>query len=160
MSLSYKEVAEILKIIDASSMDEVVLELDDARLVVRRGAASQSSTISTPDVKSIPTATKAKTQVKQAPETFTWVEPDIDDNCTVLRSPMVGIFYARPSPKESPFVGEGSQIAAGDPLCLIEVMKLYNTIEATTDGVIESILVEDGKPVEFDQPLFIIRNND
>ena len=66
MSLSYKEVAEILKIIDASSMDEVVLELDDARLVVRRGAASQSSTISTPDVKSIPTATKAKTQVKQA----------------------------------------------------------------------------------------------
>jgi acetyl-CoA carboxylase biotin carboxyl carrier protein len=160
MSLSYKEVAEILKIIDASSMDEVVLELDDARLVVRRGAAAESSAISTPDVKSIPATTQIKTKVKQAPNTFTWVEPDIDDNCTVLRSPMVGIFYARPSPKEAPFVSEGSQITAGNSLCLIEVMKLYNTIEATADGVIESILVEDGKPVEFDQPLFVIRNHD
>ncbi len=151
MSLSYKEVTEILKIIDASSMDEVVLELEDARLVVRRGAAAEVS---------LPATTPTKTPVKAAPASITRIEPDIDDHCTILRSPMVGIFYARPSPKEAPFVSEGSQIVTGDSLCLIEVMKLYNTIEATSDGVIETILVEDGKPVEFDQPLFVIRNHD
>jgi biotin carboxyl carrier protein len=72
---------------------------------------------------------------------------------------MVGTFYGRPSPDEEPFVKEGSEVTAGAPLCLIEVMKLYTTIEATADGVIESILVEEGKLVDFDQPLFIIRNN-
>lgn len=75
----------------------------------------------------------------------------------VLRAPMVGTFYRRPSPQEPPFVNVGSQIKKGDPLCLIEVMKLYTTIEAPADGVIELIGADDAALVEFDQLLFAIR---
>jgi acetyl-CoA carboxylase biotin carboxyl carrier protein len=82
-----------------------------------------------------------------------------DDSMTV-RSPMVGTFYCSPSPDEAAYVSEGGKISSGDTLCLIEVMKLYTTIEATTDGVIESVLAEDGKLVDFDQPLFVIRHHD
>ena len=73
-----------------------------------------------------------------------------------LRSPMVGTFYRAPSPGAKPFVEEGQRVKAGDPLCIIEAMKMLNQIEADTDGVVTTILVENGQPVEFDQPLFII----
>ena len=160
MSLSYKEVAEILKIIDASSCEEVVLEVENTRLVVRRGSASGGGEIPAPELKS--NTPMAEAPISQPPGAAATdiSELESDPNCTIMRSPMVGLFYCRPSPNEAPFVNLGSKIAVGDPLCLIEVMKLYTTIEATTDGVIESILVEDGKLVEFDQPIFVIRNND
>ncbi len=77
------------------------------------------------------------------------------DGLTVY-SPMVGTFYRSPSPEEAPFVEEGTKVSAGDPLCLIEVMKLFTTIEATIDGIVEAVLADDGKLVEFDQPLFVI----
>ena len=70
---------------------------------------------------------------------------------------MVGTFYRRPSPDEAPFVDVGSQISPGDPLCMIEVMKLYTTITASVGGVVDAILVDDAALVEFDQPLFVIR---
>lgn len=72
---------------------------------------------------------------------------------------MTGTFYCRAAPDEAPYVSAGERVSAGDTLCLIEVMKLYTTIEATADGIVDSILAEDGKLVEFDQPLFVIRNH-
>ena len=72
---------------------------------------------------------------------------------------MTGTFYCRPTPDEAAYVSEGAKVTTGDTLCLIEVMKLYTTIEATADGIVESILVEDGKLVDFDQPLFVIRSH-
>ena len=160
MSLSYKEVAEILKIIDASSCEEVVLELENTRLVVRRGGASAGSDNLAPKVENVASRLETQTEPSTSTTTADLQAPASDTNSTILRSPMVGMFYCRPSANEAPYVSEGSKITIGDPLCLIEVMKLYTTIEATQDGVIESILVEDGKLVEFDQPLFVIRNND
>ncbi len=160
MSLNYKEVAEILKIIDASSCEEVVLELEDTRLVVRRGGASGGGEVSAPGEESITPVMEKPVQSSTSTTAADSSAPDIDPNSMTLRSPMVGTFYGCPSPEEAPFVKEGSKVTAGTPLCLIEVMKLYTTIEARADGVIESILVEEGKLVDFDQPLFIIRNND
>ncbi len=76
---------------------------------------------------------------------------------TPIRSPMVGTFYAAPSPDAPPFVKVGDTIQAGDPLCIIEAMKMFNQIEAEVSGTITAILVENGQPVEFDQPLFLVR---
>ena len=70
---------------------------------------------------------------------------------------MVGTFYRRPSPDETPFVEVGARVEAGDPVCLIEVMKLYTTIEVPAAGTIEAIQAEDAALVEFDQLLFLIR---
>ena len=75
---------------------------------------------------------------------------------TVIRSPMVGTFYRKPSPTSPNFAEVGQTVKKGDTLCIVEAMKMMNHIEAETSGVIESILVEDGQPVEYDQPLFTI----
>lgn len=74
----------------------------------------------------------------------------------VVKSPMVGTFYRAPSPDAKPFVDVGSTVAVGDTLCIIEAMKLLNEIEADQAGVIKAILVENGQPVEYGEPLFII----
>jgi acetyl-CoA carboxylase biotin carboxyl carrier protein len=156
MTLSYKEVAEILKIIDASSCEEVVLELENTRLVVRRGGAASDP--GTPALQAPPTAPATEAAPLKSPAGVAAKDsrPSGDDNHIVVKSPMAGTFFSRPSPGENPFVDEGGRISAGDTLCLIEVMKLYTTIEATVDGVIESVLAADASLVEFDQPLFVI----
>ncbi|ETF01028.1 acetyl-CoA carboxylase [Advenella kashmirensis W13003] len=74
----------------------------------------------------------------------------------VVKSPMVGTFYRAPNPSSPPFVEVGATVAEGDALCIIEAMKLLNEIEADKSGVIREILVENGEPVEFGQPLFVI----
>ena len=75
----------------------------------------------------------------------------------VIRSPMVGTYYAAPNPDSEPFVRIGQQVKAGDTVCVIEAMKMFNQIESDTDGKVVAILVENGQPVEFDQALFIVR---
>jgi acetyl-CoA carboxylase biotin carboxyl carrier protein len=74
----------------------------------------------------------------------------------VVKSPMVGTFYRKPSPEASNFVEIGQSVNAGDTICIIEAMKLLNEIEADKGGVIKAILVENGQPVEYGEPLFII----
>ena len=74
----------------------------------------------------------------------------------MVSSPMVGTFYRAPSPGATPFVEVGQKVKRGDTLCIVEAMKMLNQIEADKTGVIDAILVENGQPVEFDQPLFVI----
>ena len=75
----------------------------------------------------------------------------------LVRAPMVGTFYASPSPEAEAFVSLGQQVSEGETMCIIEAMKMFNQIEAETSGTVVAILVENGQPVEFDQPLFVIR---
>jgi len=77
-------------------------------------------------------------------------------NGHVVKSPMVGTFYSAPSPGSPAFIAVGQHVKVGDTLCIVEAMKMMNQIEADKSGIIEAILVEDGEPVEFDQPLVTI----
>ena len=77
-----------------------------------------------------------------------------EEDTFTLNAPLVGTFYRRPSPNDEPFVGEGASVASGDTLCIIEAMKVMNEIKAENPGEVEEILAEDGKTVEFGQPLF------
>lgn len=162
MALSFKEVAEILKLIDASDCDEVMLEVEGTKLMIRRnaeGSAMPMPVQSQPVTAAAPHAVPAPAAERPAasPAPAQAEEPQVDGNLVALRAPMVGTFYRRPSPDEDAFVEVGSPVKAGDPLCLIEVMKLYTTIEAPEDGTIERIAVEDGTLVEFNALLFLIR---
>lgn len=150
MGLSYSEVADIVKIIDSSSCDEVILEQGDLKLVIRRGhpPRSEARATVTPAAASSPSTQPATTQAFQPAK----AAPSENAIC----APMVGTFYARPSPDAPPFVEKGTPVTKGMPLCIIEVMKLFTTVEAARDGVISDVLVEDGQLVEFDQPLFLI----
>ena len=82
--------------------------------------------------------------------------PAAEDTANAMRSPMVGTFYRAPAPGAKPFVEVGQTVKSGQTVCIIEAMKMLNQIEADRDGVISQILVENGEPVEYDQPLFLI----
>ena len=84
------------------------------------------------------------------------IETPAEEQGHIIKSPMVGTFYRSSAPGSLPFVEIGSSIKEGDTLCIIEAMKLLNEIDADTSGVIKQILVENGQPVEFGQPLFVI----
>ena len=75
----------------------------------------------------------------------------------LVRAPMVGTFYASPSPDAEAFVSLGQKVSEGETLCIIEAMKMFNQIESEVSGTVVAILVENGQPVEFDQPLFVVR---
>ncbi len=82
--------------------------------------------------------------------------PKIKPNQTLVRSPFVGTFYQSPSPGSDPFIKVGQKVKKGDVLCIVEAMKLMNEIEADVDGIIVEILVQNGQPVEYNQPICII----
>jgi acetyl-CoA carboxylase biotin carboxyl carrier protein len=162
VSLTYKEVAEIIKMIDASNLDELIIEMDGAKIQIRRkvpgGQAESLPTSAFSDSKpsasrpvEVPIAARPASARSQA----TIPATQLGSNAAV-RSPMVGVFYRAPSPKDPPFVEVGSKVKRGDPLCLIEVMKLFTTIAADQDGRIAQILPSNGDLVEFDQVLFLI----
>jgi acetyl-CoA carboxylase biotin carboxyl carrier protein len=160
VSLSYKEVAEILKIIDASECEEVILELEGARLVVRRGAGGTgmpAAPLQSPGPAPARPAPAAQAHAAAPAKAAQPATAADSAGGTVIRAPMVGTFYRRPAPDQPAFVEVGTKVKAGDALCLIEVMKLYTTIETTTAGTVSQIAVEDGQLVEFNQPLFTIQ---
>ena len=158
--LTFKEVAEILKLIDASECEEVILELEGTRLVVRRnsggGASVQSAAPARAEAASAPASTGNIQAAPAAPASG--AAPSAEPGTTDVRAPMVGTFYRRPSPDEAVFVEEGATVKKGQPLCLIEVMKLFTTIEAPADGTVVAIAPEDGALVEYNQLLFQIRS--
>jgi acetyl-CoA carboxylase biotin carboxyl carrier protein len=82
---------------------------------------------------------------------------DVVPEGELVRAPMVGTYYAAPSPDAEAFVSLGQRVSEGETMCIIEAMKMFNQIEAETSGTVVAILVENGQPVEFDQPLFVIR---
>ncbi len=168
MALSYKEIAEIVKLIDASSCDEFVIDLDDLKLAIRRKSATGEQTSAhrdsgirtqgppargapSPDV----TATGESTvSAGTAAARRTGARPD---GLVEVRSPMVGMFHRRPQPDADPFVDLGAEVKKGDPLCLVEVMKLFTTLYADQGGEIVENAAEDGGLVEYDQVLFLVR---
>ena len=161
MSLTYKDVAEILKIIDASDCEEVILELQGLKLAVRRGGAAGSTgamLASTPAPQ--PAAAAPLAAPVAAPSPAPAKAPAVaalPAGHVGVKAPMVGTFYRRPSPQEPAFIEVGARVKKGAPLCLIEVMKLYTTIESPADGIVAAIHAEDGKLVEFDQLIIAIR---
>jgi len=92
-------------------------------------------------------------------EINTTLSPELentDKQYTIIKAPLVGTFYLSPKPGQPPFVEVGTNIKVSDTLCIVEAMKIFNEIESEFSGVIKGILVQDGEPVEFDQPLFKI----
>ena len=111
-------------------------------------------TIANPAENSVTTSVAAE-PVSQVVETAVPAKEDV--NLADIKSPIVGTFYRAPSPDAPSYVEVGSSVKKGQPLCILEAMKLMNTLEAECDGIIEEILVQNGDLVEFDQPIFKIR---
>jgi acetyl-CoA carboxylase biotin carboxyl carrier protein len=152
VSLRYDEVAEILKIIDSSSCDELIVETGDLKLVVRRNAAPNYVAPAAERTVPAPSATVAP-QPARADQSAT---PRRTSGQMEVTAPMVGTFYRAPSPEAPPFVEIGTLVQPGQPLCIIEVMKLFTTINSEFAGRVVQIGAEVGDLVEYGRTLFII----
>lgn len=149
--MDIRKVKKLIELLEASDIAEI--EIKEGEEAVR---ISRSS--SAPPVAAAPAPVAAP--VAQAPAPAPVAEAPVAKPAAAagnaVKSPMVGTFYRAPSPTSPPFIEVGSQVKAGDPVCIVEAMKMMNQIEADHSGVVEAILVKDGEPVEFDQPLITI----
>jgi len=146
--LNYDDVRAILAILDASTLDEVHIEVGDFKLEVRRrtaGARMRAPVADQVPAQSKPASAPAKTQPNIA----------LASGQFALTAPMLGTFYRAPAPEAPPFIQVGSVVSADDPLCIIEVMKLMNTVKARKAGRVAAIAADDGTLVEFGQTLVV-----
>lgn len=148
--MDIRKVKKLIELLEESGIDELEIHENEESVRIsrntNRGVAQQYIAAPAP----APVAPIAASPV--APE----AAPVQALKGTVVRSPMVGTFYRSPSPTAAKFVEVGQSVKKGDVLCIVEAMKMMNHIEAEVGGVIDSILVENGEPVEYDQPLFTI----
>ncbi len=165
--MDYREIEHLLRVIKELGINEVIIEDKDFKLEVRGVGQPIATTSSVVSSQPVAQPQPSETQVRESAPTqqpapaqpqTTSLDPETAEQqgLYVVRAPMVGTFYRRPSPDKPPFVEEGSIVKEGDTLCLIEAMKIFNEIEAEKGGKVLKILVEDGSPVEYGQPLFII----
>ena len=138
---------EIIYILENSDVNEIEATFWGRRFRVVKSASLEVSSPSTP---AVTTSTAPSSKPEPSAEA---VQLSSGEN---MLSPMPGTFYLASSPDADPFVKEGDSISEGDTLCIIEAMKIMNEIEAEQNGTITKILVENGKPVEYNQPLFVI----
>ncbi len=165
MSLDLTELRELLTSLNKTDIAELILKSDDFELTVRRGLRSEGGQ---PGLGYIP-ADLVSTQVLAAhlpgaeggrsaegmsdPNAPLAAPPTHDRRWVDILSPMVGTFYRAPGPDESPFVEVGDRVRSGQTVCIIEAMKLMNELEAEVTGEIVEILISNGQPVEYGQPL-------
>ena len=159
--LDFKEIQELVRMVTKSEIMELEIERKDFRIKISKGGGM----ISAPQVYQPQAQISAPSQqtVLNGPVSETTTSKPVaeeeGENLYTFKSPMIGTFYRTPSPEKDVFVKVGDSISVGNVLCIIEAMKLFNEIESDVAGKIVKILVENGKPVEYDQPLFLIQKD-
>lgn len=156
--MDIKEIQNLIKFVAKSGASEVKLEMGDIKITIRTGGEESKS--ETTYIQQVPMQQQPQQAVPQqmaqtSPEKAEATENE-DDKYVTIKSPIIGTFYRKPSPDKPVFVEVGSTVKVGDPLCVIEAMKLFNEIESEVSGKIVKVLVDDSSPVEFDQPLFLV----
>ena len=160
--MDIKHIRRLIKLVETSNIEELEIQEENFQVRITKGSkvsgvpliqdvhmiqpGSQRSIASHVDA----TAHESKTEA---------VSNKVDENTIEVCSPMVGTFYRAPAPDADPYVKEGDEIHPGKALCIIEAMKLMNEIEAEISGKIVKILAENAKPVEYNQPLFLVKKS-
>ncbi|EPF8527940.1 acetyl-CoA carboxylase biotin carboxyl carrier protein [Neisseria gonorrhoeae] len=152
--MDLRKLKKLIDLVEESGIAEIeVTEGEEKVRITRTIAAAAAPVYAAPVPAAAPAVTPAAAPVAASAPTAAPAARDLSD---AQKSPMVGTFYRAPGPNAAAFVEVGQQVKAGDTLCIIEAMKLMNEIEAEKSGTVKEILVENGTPVEFGEPLFII----
>lgn len=159
-------VRELLQLLSTTDITEIQIERGATKLHIKRGAALAPSFMVTPSLVpamqgashgALPSAAQAMAHyVAGGPATAPTPEAEAQSTGNVIVSPMVGTYYASPSPKDAPFAQEGDLIQAGDVVGIVEAMKIMNEIDSEFSGRITRILVTNGQPVEYGQALMVV----
>lgn len=173
-TISQDEVIQILKIVEESSFDELCLEMGDFKLVLKKHGDSEpvqgafQSGERLPHPEAVRGQPPAATDIKQGEPEVAATVPEREgqkggpvagnqeEGYIPIRAPMLGTFYRAPKPGSPAFVEEGQLVSADDSVCIIEVMKLFNTVKANVEGRVVKICAENGQMVEYQQTLFLV----
>jgi acetyl-CoA carboxylase biotin carboxyl carrier protein len=149
--MDIRKVKKLIELLEESDIDELEIKEGEESVRISRHSSKHQPMYSAP--MPLPAAPLAATPAPVAP-----AEPATKPSTTghTVLSPMVGTFYRSPSPGSPSFIEVGQHVKVGDVICIVEAMKMMNQIEADKAGTIEAILIEDGQPVEFDQPMVTI----
>jgi acetyl-CoA carboxylase biotin carboxyl carrier protein len=153
--MNQKEIKELIEFLVEKDIAEFELERGDIKIRVKRGQRPAAASCEAPAVTAapLPLPTSAPAPAASAPAN------ESEEGIDIIKSPIVGTFYEAASPGSPAFVKEGDTVAMGQVLCIVEAMKLMNEIESEAAGKILKILVSNGQPVEYGQPLFKLRTN-
>lgn len=152
--MDLRELQELIRLLEESTLQEIEIEEDNRRIRLNKGApAVQHTYMAGAAPAPTPPIQAAVSQPEAAPEE----ESPEDDGLITINSPMIGTFYAASAPGEAHFVSVGDQVKPDQTVCIVEAMKIMNEVPAKVSGVVERLLVENGEPVEFGQPLFAVR---
>ena len=155
--MDIRKVKKLIELLEESDIGEIEIKEGEESVRISRGSQSSTALMQPQYAPSLaPIASSAPAPVPVAPGNAPAAEKTESLPGHIIKSPMVGTFYRSPSPGSPSFIEVGKHVKAGDVICIVEAMKMMNQIEADKAGVIEAILVEDGEPVEFDQPLVTI----
>ena len=163
--MDLKDIQELIKFVAKSGATDVELEIDNIKISIksppkkRRGEEEESAKIIQQIPAQVINPTIAPAPVAPAPVATNTPNEDSnkeDSKHITIKASMIGTFYRSSSPENPPFVNVGDTIKEGDPICIIEAMKLFNEIESEISGKIIKVLVDDTTPIEFDQPLFLV----
>jgi acetyl-CoA carboxylase biotin carboxyl carrier protein len=151
-----KDIKAIIDLMKKNSITEFELERQDSKIRLKRGlnggAAASQQDEPMPGIPMV--SQQASNPSAAAPVSSSAASGELE-----VKSPMIGTFYRSPSPEAAPYIEVGSEVNADSAVCIIEAMKVMNEIKAEVKGVVTQVLVENGKPVEFGQPLFKVRPN-
>jgi acetyl-CoA carboxylase biotin carboxyl carrier protein len=149
--MKLEEIKELMKIFGKSKLDKFKLREKDFEIEMQKKNGEAVTVTTVAKETPAPVSTTAQTQVTPQSESDT---APAEMGGELITSPMVGTFYAAPSPDSPPFVQAGDTVRKGQTLCILEAMKIMNELEAEYDCKILEVLVQDGEPVEYDKPLF------
>mgnify|MGYP000976457736 CR=1 FL=1 len=149
--MDLRKLKKLIDLVEESGIAEIEVTEGEEKVRITRTTAAAAPVYAAPAA-AAPVAAAPAAPTAAAPA----AAPAARDLSNAQKSPMVGTFYRAPGPNAAAFVEVGQQVKAGDTLCIIEAMKLMNEIEAEKSGVVKEILVENGTPVEYGEPLFII----
>lgn len=161
--MDLKQIQELIKAVNKSELSELSIKDGDFEITIKQNPLSEAHVVAyqTPQpmmqaaqpapayTATVPAPATAATAPAAAPAASS-------DNLVTIKSPMIGTFYRSPKPGEPPFVNVGDSVSAGEHICIIEAMKLFNEIESEVSGKIVKVLADDASPVEYDQPLFLV----
>jgi len=149
-----RKIKKLIELLEESSLSEIEIVEGEESVRLARGGQVQNVHHVAPQI--VAPAAAAPAPQAAAAEPPKTDEEEVPEGELVL-SPMVGTFFSASGPGAEPFVSLGQRVGVGDTLCIIEAMKMFNQIEADVSGTVVAIMVENGQPVEYDQPLFVIR---
>lgn len=150
--MDLRKLKKLIDLVEESGIAEIEVTEGEEKVRITRTTAAAAPVYAAPAPAAAAPVAAPATPAAAAPA----ATPAARDLSNAQKSPMVGTFYRAPGPNAAAFVEVGKQVKAGDTLCIIEAMKLMNEIEAEKSGVVKEILVENGTPVEYGEPLFII----